>query len=316
MIAAVFEGGELIVWDALLKKIFKEQIDEKVVFAKYILNNSTDTLIIVKESGVIELEEGYARIPFSNVTGSVIFAELSRDHLYTIDSQSVISVVSLKQGAILATFNESQMGIGDSSGIISFGCHGQLDLLTIVCKNRTIRVAEFNEDTGKLVLKFKLSDSVNRWSWGFSGFSQHEELDSVLVFGSAMTTGKHLIYLWDNVTGSLVQTLEGPKEEVRLALWHPNKPQLVSVGALTGQIFIWGPDFSQKWAALVPNIEAIETNIEYIEREDEFDLPIEEEMNKNREIDESTEIEFKDFINCATNNQDDDRSLYYPIDLY
>lgn len=310
----------MIVWDALLKKIIKEQADEKFILAKFNLSYSpTDTLIIVKESGVIELEEGDTKIPFSKVNGSVVLAEMSKDHLYTIDSQSVLSVVSLKHGAILATFNESQMGIGESAGIISLGCHGKLDLLTIVCKNRIIRVAEFNGDLGKLVMKFKLSDAVNRWPWRVSGFSPHEELDSVLVFGSAMAKGKHLIYLWDNVTGSLVQTLEGPKEEVSLAMWHPNKPQLISVGALTGQIFVWGPDFSQKWAALVPNIEAIETNIEYIEREDEFDLPIEEEMTKNKEIDESTEIEFKDFINCATSlqDQDDDRSLYYPIiDLY
>ena len=317
MIAAVFEGGELIVWDALLRVIVEERADEKVVFAKYNWSNAVDTLIIVKETGVIELEEEGVKIHFSKVNAGVSFAEISVRHLYTIDALSVLSVVSLKDGAVIGSFNESDMGIGDSSGITSLGCHGQRDLLTIVFKNRTIRVAEFNGDSGKLVMKFKLSDSVNKWPWRLSGFSQHEELDSVLIFGSALSKGKHLIYLWDNVSGSLVQTLEGPKEEVSLALWHPAKPQLISVGALTGQIYVWGPEFPQKWAALVPNIEAIETNIEYIEKEDEFDLPIEEEILQNREIDESVAIEFKDFINChRCQDRDDDRSLYYPIDLY
>ena len=57
--------------------------------------------------------------------------------------------------------------------------------------------------------------------------------------------------------------------------------------------------------------------IEYMEKEDEFDLPVEEEIIKNRIIDESTEIDFKDFKNRPScHDQDDDRSLYYPIDLY
>ena len=42
------------------------------------------------------------------------------------------------------------MGIGDSAGITSSGCHGNRDLLTIVCKNRIIRVAEFEGEMGNL----------------------------------------------------------------------------------------------------------------------------------------------------------------------
>ena len=147
MIAAVFEGGELVIWDALSMKIVREMADEKVIFAKYNLAvNPCDTLVIVKESGVIELDEGGVKIPFSKVKGDLISAEMSKGHLYTLDNTSTLSVVSLKHGAVLGSFTETEMGIGDSAGITSIGCHGQRDLLTIVCKNRTIRVCEFNAD--------------------------------------------------------------------------------------------------------------------------------------------------------------------------
>ena len=274
----------------------------------------------MKESGKIEIVSpsklnGSSQVTFPRVKsdGSISCVEMSRTKLFLVDSFSVLSIIDLKGGIIVGSYSESDMGI-EGSGIISINCHYERDLLTLVFKNRAIRVAEFNSKSKKIILKFKLQDSVNKWPWRLSGFSQHEELDTLLVYGSAMTKGRQLIYLWDNVTGSLVQTLEGPKEEINVAIWHPKKPQLITVGAQSGKLFIWGPDFPQKWAALVPNIEAIETNIEYIEREDEFDLPVEEEIKKNRELDESVEINFKDFITSSeADYQDDDRSLYYPI---
>lgn len=249
--------------------------------------------------------------------GVIIFAEMSIEKIFLLDSIGIVFVVSMREGEVLGSFSETDLGIIETSGIISLNCHSKKDYLSLVCKNRTIRVVEFDSSAKKFSLKFKLVDAVNKWPWRLSGFSQHENLDSMLIYGSTVAKGQHLIYLWDNVTGSLVQSLEGPKEEVSVALWHPMKPQLITVGALSGQIFVWGPDFPQKWAALVPNIEAIETNIEYIEREDEFDLSVEEEIKANTQLDESVDIDFKDFIICSMDqDRDDDRSLHYPIELF
>ena len=280
--------------------------------------NIQDSVVIVKESGKVEMISNEAKIFISQIDtkGTIICADMSIEKIYLLDNIGILFVINLKDGVVLGSFTEIDMGITETSGITSLSCHSERDLLSLVCKNRTIRIAEFVSDSKNFLLKFKLVDAVNKWQWRLSGFSQHENIDSMLIFGSAMAKGQHLIYLWDNVTGSLVQALEGPKEEVSVALWHPKKPQMITVGALSGQIFVWGPDFPQKWAALVPNIEAIETNIEYIEREDEFDLPIEEEIKANTQFDESVEIDFKDFITCSMDqDRDDDRSLYYPIDL-
>ena len=318
--AALFEGGELIIWDTIKSKIsFNCEYEplDKINFAKF--NISDDSIAIAKESGKIEVISNNFKRSLSQVDakGTIICADMSNDKLFLLDNIGILFIVSLKDGEVLGSFSEADMGITETSGITSLSCHAEKDLLSLVCKNRTIRIAEFNSDSKKIVLKFKLVDAVNKWPWRLTGFSQHENMDAMLIFGSAMAKGQHLIYLWDNLTGSLVQALEGPKEEVSVALWHPRKPQMITVGALSGQIFIWGPDFPQKWAALVPNIEAIETNIEYIEREDEFDLPVEEEIKATTQLDESVEIEFKDFITCSMDqDRDDDRSLYYPIDLY
>lgn len=308
----------MFIWDTLKGKIiFSFECDplDKVIFAKFM--NSQDSVVIVKESGKIEITSNGSMIFLSqvNTKGAFFCAEISIEKIFLLDTMGIVFVVNLQDGAVVGSFSEADMGITEASGITSFNCHSERDLLSLVCKNRTIRIVEFDSNTKSFILKFKLVDAVNKWPWRLSGFSQHENLDSMLIFGSAMAKGRHLIYLWDNVTGSLVQYLEGPKEEVSVALWHPKKPQMVTVGALSGQIFVWGPDFPQKWAALVPNIEAIETNIEYIEKEDEFDLSVEEEIKANTLMDESVEIDFKDFITCSMDqDRDDDRSLYYPID--
>ena len=97
-----------------------------------------------------------------------------------------------------------------------------------------------------------------------------------------MSKGNHLIYLWDNVSGSLVQTLEGPKEEVSLAL-ASHEASVDFCWCLDWANICMGTGFPAKVAgSLFLNIEAIETNIEYIEKEDEFDLPVEEEVTKKK----------------------------------
>lgn len=288
--------------------------------AKFDLSHpSGNLLVFIRHSGKIEyaLDDDQGLLCEVETNGQIVTADTSKNYIFVIDSNGILSVICIERKCVIASFSESEMGISESSGITSLTCHPEMNILTLVCKNRCIRVMSFDPVNRKIFMRFKLLDAVNKWPWRLSGFSQHEALDSLLIYGTAMSKGKHLIYLWDNVTGTLVQTLEGPKEETGIAVWHPRKPQLITVGALSGHIFIWGPDFPQKWAALVPNIEAIETNIEYIEREDEFDLTIEEEENLNTEHDESTDIEFRDFISSMTADQDsDDRSLYYPIDLF
>ncbi|KAJ1511888.1 chromatin binding protein, partial [Coelomomyces lativittatus] len=52
--------------------------------------------------------------------------------------------------------------------------------------------------------------------------------------------------------------------------WHPTLPYCVSVSHY-GTIVVWNTFTQEKWSAYAPGFQEIEENVEYIEREDEFD---------------------------------------------
>ncbi|KAG4218280.1 hypothetical protein PC116_g33240 [Phytophthora cactorum] len=76
--------------------------------------------------------------------------------------------------------------------------------------------------------------------------------------------------------------LEGPKEEQGVIEWHPHRALLAACGLETGRIYIWSVTTPQRWSALAPDFVEVEENVEYIEREDEFDIHPQEEINKRR----------------------------------
>jgi COMPASS component SWD1 len=80
----------------------------------------------------------------------------------------------------------------------------------------------------------------------------------------------------------LVKILEGPKEEHGCVEWHPNKAMIAAVGLETGRIHIWSINPQQRWSALAPDFDEVEENVEYEEREDEFDIHPHEEIQKRR----------------------------------
>ncbi|KDD71859.1 hypothetical protein H632_c4278p0 [Helicosporidium sp. ATCC 50920] len=49
--------------------------------------------------------------------------------------------------------------------------------------------------------------------------------------------------------------------------------QLLTVGAESGDAYLWARVFEDAWTAFAPDFEEIDENREYVEREDEFDLP-------------------------------------------
>ena len=215
--------------------------------------------------------------------------------LLLLTSQSTIIIFDINNGSISAILDEPDLGSHEHNGFIAIYSRQAGHEIILSGRNRVLRVITVNLSTYQVQLKFKLQDAVDRYSWKGSGFSHHVNFDASFTFAAVATKGKHLIYIWENSTSNLVQKLEGPKEEVAQLLWSPIKPKLYSIGSLSGKIYILGPQFPQKWAALVPNIEALETNIEYIEREDEFDLSVEDEIAKNRQNDESIELDLDSF---------------------
>ncbi|KAI5859081.1 WD40-repeat-containing domain protein [Tricharina praecox] len=140
-------------------------------------------------------------------------------------------------------------------------------------------------DELKLIVEHKFQDVVNRLLWNHVTFSGDGE------YVAASTYHNHDIYIWERSQGSLIKILEGPKEELGVCEWHPTRPVVAAVGLETGRIYIWATTNPQRWSALAPDFAEVEENVEYEEREDEFDIQPVEDVKKRRLHLETEEVD-------------------------
>lgn len=154
---------------------------------------------------------------------------------------------------------------------------------------------DLDPDTIAIPLEHKFQDVVNRLSWNHVAFSASGE------YVAASTYNNHELYIWERGHGSLVRMLEGPKEEQGVIEWHPHKALLAACGLETGRINIWSVTSPQKWSALAPDFDEVEENVEYVEKEDEFDIHPQEEIQKRR-----LDAEDEDIDVLAVGGQEED----------
>jgi COMPASS component SWD1 len=107
----------------------------------------------------------------------------------------------------------------------------------------------------------------------------------------ASTFESHDVYMWETSMGSLVKIFEGPKEELTGISWHPSRPILAAIGLDSGKIFLWSTITPQRWSALAPDFVEVEENINYEEKEDEFDMADQEDIDQQRQDDEDGEVD-------------------------
>ncbi|KAI5802810.1 WD40-repeat-containing domain protein [Pyronema domesticum] len=131
-------------------------------------------------------------------------------------------------------------------------------------------------DEIELEVEHKFQDVVNRLFWNHVMFSGNGE------YVAASTYHNHDIYIWERSLGSLIKILEGPKEELGVCEWHPSRPLVAAVGLESGKIYIWATTNPQRWSALAPDFAEVEENVEYEEKEDEFDIQPVEDVKKRR----------------------------------
>ncbi|KAI7407426.1 hypothetical protein KC336_g13353, partial [Hortaea werneckii] len=83
----------------------------------------------------------------------------------------------------------------------------------------------------------------------------------------------------------------GPREELGAVEWHPTRPVVAATGVESGRIYFWGVQAPQRWSALAPDFAEVEENVEYVEKEDEFDIHPEEEVRKRQLENEDEEVD-------------------------
>lgn len=155
---------------------------------------------------------------------------------------------------------------------------------------RTIKLPDLSDpnlqsDSIRLDVEHKFQDVVNRLSWNHVAFSSNAD------YVMASTLMNHDIYIWERVHGSLVKILEGPKEELGAVEWHPTRAFVAATGVESGRVYLWSINTPQRWSALAPDFVEVEENVEYIEKEDEFDIHDTAELTKRRLDQEDEEVD-------------------------
>jgi len=124
---------------------------------------------------------------------------------------------------------------------------------------------EAPEDVDRPVQVFQ--DVVNKVKFASCAISG----DAEYVVGGAngVVDNKYELYIWNLSTGSLMDKLTGAPVHLYSVAWHPTR-SFLAVAASDGLVDVWGPRIN--WTAFAPDFQALPMNVEYVEREDEFDL--------------------------------------------
>jgi COMPASS component SWD1 len=160
----------------------------------------------------------------------------------------------------------------------------------------------------------KLQDLVNKTTWKKCCFSGDGEY---ICAGSAR---QHSLYIWEKSIGNLVKILHGTKGELLLdVVWNPVRPIITSVSS--GVVSIWAQNQVENWSAFAPDFKELDENVEYEERESEFDVDDEdksvelntEKMDEDEEVDVVTVEPIAAFCSSDEEGEDEEALLYLPI---
>ncbi|WFD31838.1 chromatin binding protein [Malassezia sp. CBS 17886] len=161
--------------------------------------------------------------------------------------------------------------------------------LVVNMNDRTLRtlsvMARGGHCSPTFTAQHKFQDLVGRTPWSGVAFSS----DAEYVMGGAAHDASHNIYIWDRDAGVLVKILEGPREPLVSAQWHPRKPSIVSI-ASSGDVHVWTTKATEIWSAYAPGFEELEENVEYEEREDEFDLEDVDALSRKKQDEEEAHV--------------------------
>ncbi|AAS53366.1 AFL006Cp [Eremothecium gossypii ATCC 10895] len=159
--------------------------------------------------------------------------------------------------------------------------------MAINCSDRTIRqyALVLHDTSASLQLEHKYQDVINKLQWNSVAFSNHA---GEYLVASAHGSSAHDLYVWETASGTLVRVLEGPEEELLDIDWNYYNMSIASNGLESGNVYVWSIVIPPKWSALAPDFEEVEENIEYREKEDEFDQL--DELGHQLEQDEAEEV--------------------------
>jgi len=228
-------------------------------------------------------------------------------------------------------------GSGSGSAVaphqIALSQNGQMLLLN--CKDGVLRLYE----TSALLVAEKLTmektpgkgwirqidvsprlmfqDIVSKSRWASCDFSG----DGEYVVGGCNNEDsgsgdKYELYFWNTTTGVLIDQLTGPQIHLYSISWHPTR-SFIAVGTSDGLVDLWGPRLD--WQNFAPDFQSLQNNVEYVEKEDEFDTIVDgdhDEEAKRKELADRIEEEaIVDIITIDEDSDGEDEAFFFQTKL-
>ena len=263
---------------------------------------------------------GHKLVPVDDESDLHIFASYDKrgEHIYTGNSKGKIMIVDQKKLSVVKQFKLTQTMSNSVKGI-EFSRRGESFLVNSA--DRVIRVynvkdvLENDDEEGDPEPIQKLQDLVNKTMWKKCCFSGDGEY---VCAGSAK---QHALYIWEKSVGNLVKILHGTKGETLLdVVWHPVRPIVASISS--GIISLWAQQQVENWSAFAPDFKELDENVDYEERESEFDKEDEDRSvngEENEELDIEVDVDVTSKIPvaayCSSDEEDEDKNalLFLPI---
>ncbi|KAK9458539.1 WD40-repeat-containing domain protein [Lipomyces oligophaga] len=241
------------------------------------LYEDTPTLVEIGDDGIVKRQPLKNPAHDGQMATLVVAVEKSGQFVFTGTSKGWINIFELKTCLVVKSERVTTANIKH----ITFSPSGRQ--FCVNASDRTIRLfntpdlAYVDPTDWNVEVVHKFQDVVNRLQWNMVTFSANG--DYVMA---ATYRVQHDIYIWETTVGSLVKIIEAPREEIIDAQWHPTRTLLAAAGLDKGNIYIWATVTPQRWSALAPDFVEVDENVEYEEREDEFDIEPDELANKRR----------------------------------
>ncbi|CAH0771771.1 unnamed protein product [Bemisia tabaci] len=217
---------------------------------------------------LVDSDGDHQIVPLDEDSDLTIVASFDRrgQYVYTGNARGKILILSVPQLELKASFRVT----ASTSAVKSIEFARRGDCFLVNSGDRIIRVYNSQEvltsgKDGEPEFIQKLQDLVNKTTWKKCCFSGDGEY---VCAGSAR---QHALYIWEKATGNLVKILHGTKGELLLdVVWHPVRPIITSISS--GIVSVWAQNQVENWSAFAPDFKELDENVEYEERESEFDV--------------------------------------------
>ncbi|XP_065343870.1 retinoblastoma-binding protein 5 homolog [Cloeon dipterum] len=313
--------NNICIWDVL-----SGECEKKFKFPSPILkvqfNPRSDESFLVcpmrHPAVLVSIDGTHKIVPLDDESDLNIVASFDRrgDYIFTGNTKGRVVVLTCPELKVKASFKVTQ-GTSSATAVKSIEFARRGDCFLVNTADRVIRVYDSKEvltcgDDGEPEPIQKLQDLVNKTMWKKCCFSGDGEY---ICAGSAR---QHALYMWDKNIGNLVKILHGTKGELLLdVVWHPVRPIVASISS--GVVSIWAQNQVENWSAFAPDFKELDENVEYEERESEFDITDEdkevesqiEKFDDDCEIDVTTVEPIAAFCSSDDDEVDDESTLQF-----